>query len=91
MATKTFDETRDDAAVSQAPVTLTSAQTAELQVILDELNALPEGAILSKDEIAAIVRRMPGRPPEWTSADVIREYRGALPTDGSNVGDVGNR
>lgn len=60
---------------------LTPEQREAVRGVLRDLQALPEGTILTMDEIAALVHRLPGRPKSWTSADVIREARGPLPED----------
>ncbi len=49
--------------------------------VLRELQALPPGTTLTHEEVIAYVRRLPRRPNDWTSADVIRELRGPLPED----------
>jgi hypothetical protein len=62
-------------------VELSPAQKEAVQELIRDLKALPKGTVLTMDEVAAFARRMPGRPSNWTSADVIREARGPLPED----------
>ena len=54
-------------------------RAAAVQEVLRELHALPEGA--TNREVFAVLAKLPRRPREWTSADVIREARGPLPED----------
>jgi hypothetical protein len=49
--------------------------------VLAELRALPVDAALSREQILAYLERMPPRPNDFSSADVIRELRGPLPDD----------
>ena len=49
--------------------------------VLRELESRPAGKKLTGDELMALVRKMPGMPEGWTSADYIRELRGPLPED----------
>jgi hypothetical protein len=49
--------------------------------VLRDLKARPRGKKLTPDELMAFIRRMPGMPEGWTSADDIRELRGPLPED----------
>jgi hypothetical protein len=49
--------------------------------VLAELRALPADAPLSREQILAYLERMPPRPHDFSSADVIRELRGPLPDD----------
>ena len=65
----------------EEPFVLTPEQREAVRGVLRDLRALPEGTILTMDEIAALVHRLPDRPRSWTSADVIREARGPLPED----------
>jgi hypothetical protein len=53
--------------------------------VLRDLRALPEGHQLTGDELMAFIRRMPKMPEGWTSADYIREFRGPLPEDDSDL------
>jgi hypothetical protein len=55
--------------------------------VLRDLQALPKGTTLTLEEVAAFVHRLPGRPANWTSADVIREARGPLPEAHSDVAE----
>ena len=49
-----------------------------------ELEARPAGTPLTWEEAMSHVRCMGIKMPDgWTSADVIREYRGPLPADDS--------
>ncbi|HYI11079.1 MAG TPA: hypothetical protein VEK57_18625 [Thermoanaerobaculia bacterium] len=57
--------------------------------VLRDVQALPEGA--TNKEIFEILLRLPRRPPDWTSADVIREYRGPLSIDDSELRGNGRR
>jgi hypothetical protein len=59
----------------------TMEQEEAVDQVLRELHALPPGAKLTNEEVIAFVRRLPQRPSDWTSADVIRELRGPLPED----------
>jgi hypothetical protein len=49
--------------------------------VLRELNAQPPGQLLTRQELVALLRRMPGMPEGWSSAEYIRELRGPLPED----------
>lgn len=49
--------------------------------VLRELNSYPPGYTLTRQELVALLRRMPGLPPGWNSAEYIRELRGPLPED----------
>ena len=49
--------------------------------VLRELEALPPGQTLTRQELVALLRRMPGLPEGWSSAEYIRELRGPLPED----------
>ena len=50
-----------------------------------ELEARPPGTPLSWGEAMSYVRRLGLKMPEgWTSADIIREYRGPLSDDDSS-------
>lgn len=69
---------------AKAPVKLTPEQRAAVEEVLAELRALPKGTTLPMSEISRLLRKMPGRPRNWTSADVIRELRGPLPEDDPN-------
>ncbi len=47
-----------------------------------ELEARPPGTPMTWDEAMSYVRRLGLKMPDgWTSADIIREYRGPLPGD----------
>jgi hypothetical protein len=46
--------------------------------VLRDLRALPPGHTLTPEELMSFIRRMPGMPEGWTSADYIREFRGPL-------------
>lgn len=50
--------------------------------ILRDIEARPAGE-MTWDEVMSYIRRMPKMPTGWTSADIIREYRGPLPDDES--------
>lgn len=50
--------------------------------ILRDLEARQPGQ-MTWDEAMSYIRRMPKMPAGWTSADIIREYRGPLPNDDS--------
>lgn len=52
-----------------------------VEAVLRDLQALPKGTLLTMEEVVAFTRRLPRRPSDWTSADVIRESRGPLPED----------
>ena len=52
-----------------------------VEAVLADLRALPPDATLSREQILAYLERMPPRPNDFTSADVIRELRGPLPED----------
>lgn len=69
------------AKIVEEPELLTPEQREAVRGVLRDLQALPQGTILTMEEIAALVHRLPGRPKSWTSADVIREARGPLPED----------
>ena len=56
-------------------------RAAAAREILDVLEALPPGTKLSNQEVFALLSKLPPRPRDWTSADVIREMRGPLPED----------
>jgi hypothetical protein len=73
--------------VLRKPFELTPAQREAVEGVIRDLQALPKGTILTMDEIAALVARLPGRPKTWTSADVIREARGPLPEDDPDFPD----
>ena len=49
--------------------------------VLREHEAHPPGYKMTPDELMAIIRKMPGLPEGWSSADYIRELRGPLPED----------
>ncbi|HYC93835.1 MAG TPA: hypothetical protein VEO54_31830 [Thermoanaerobaculia bacterium] len=49
--------------------------------VLEELNVRPPGQKLTREELVALLRRMPPMPPGWSSAEYIRELRGPLPED----------
>ena len=54
-----------------------------------ELRALPEGTMLSWKDAMAYVRRLGIKmPPGWTSAGDIRELRGPLPDNDSDLVNV---
>jgi hypothetical protein len=53
--------------------------------VLRDLRALPEGHQLTGEELMAFIRRMPKMPAGWTSAEYIREFRGPLPDDDSDL------
>jgi hypothetical protein len=55
--------------------------------VLRDLRALPEGHQLTGKELMAFIVRMPKMPEGWTSADYIREFRGPLPEDDSDLPD----
>ncbi len=46
--------------------------------VLRDLRALPPEHKLTPEELMSFIRRMPGMPEGWTSADYIREFRGPL-------------
>ena len=50
--------------------------------ILHDLESRPPGP-MNWEEMMSYIRRMPKMPAGWTSADIIREYRGPLPDDDS--------
>ena len=60
---------------------LTERRQDAVREVLAELRALPAGAALTRDQILSYLARMPERPNDFTSADVIRELRGPLPDD----------
>jgi hypothetical protein len=76
MAKTAEEPTRDQEAVEQ---------------IRRELAALPPGTKLSNEELFALLDRLPRRPSDWTSADVIREHRGPLPEDDPDFANVDRR
>jgi hypothetical protein len=43
---------------------------------------------MTNAEVFGLLRRLPARPSEWTSADVIRELRGPLPEDDPDFANV---
>jgi hypothetical protein len=49
--------------------------------VLRELNAQPPEQMLTRQALVALLRRMPGIPEGWSSAEYIRELRGPLPED----------
>lgn len=59
--------------------------------VLRDLRALPPGHMFSPDELMAFIRRMPGMPEGWTSADYIREYRGPLPEEDAELDPQSDR
>jgi hypothetical protein len=62
----------------------TTRDQREAEQVLRELEARPPGTPLSWEEAMSYVRRLGFETPEgWTSADIIREYRGPLPDDNS--------
>jgi hypothetical protein len=67
--------------VPRKPFELSPEQAEAVEGVLRDLRSRPKGTILTMDEIAELVARLPGRPKTWTSADVIREARGPLPED----------
>lgn len=48
--------------------------------ILRDIEARPAGE-MTWAEVMSYIRRMPKMPAGWTSADIIREYRGPLSDD----------
>jgi hypothetical protein len=69
-----------------------SAQDEEaIESVRRELAALPPGTKLSNEELFALLDRLPRRPSDWTSADVIREHRGPLPENDPDFADVDRR
>ncbi|MEA2464580.1 MAG: hypothetical protein QOJ98_2327 [Acidobacteriota bacterium] len=73
--------------VRREPVEMSPEQTEAVRSVLHDVRALPKGTTLTIEEVAAYVHRLPGRPADWTSADVIREARGPLPDDDTFVHD----
>lgn len=64
------------------------AKTAEMterqrkvQEVIRELDALPPGHKMTREEFVRILSKMPPMPEGWTSAEYIRELRGPLPED----------
>ncbi|HYH08598.1 MAG TPA: hypothetical protein VEK11_16200 [Thermoanaerobaculia bacterium] len=56
----------------------------ELQTLHEaqrELDALGPDHVLTPDEFAYFVSKMPKMPEGWTSADDVRDFRGPLPED----------
>jgi hypothetical protein len=49
-----------------------------------ELLARREKGPLTSEEMLSFAARMPGMPDGWSSAEYIREFRGALPEDDSD-------
>jgi hypothetical protein len=63
----------------------TTRNQREVEQARRELEARPPGTPLSWDEAMSYVRRLGLKMPEgWSSADIIREYRGPLPGDDSS-------
>lgn len=57
----------------------------EVEQVRRELEARTPGTPLTWEETMSYVRRMGLKMPDgWTSADIIREYRGPLPGDDSS-------
>jgi len=71
--------------VRREPAEMSPEKKDAVRSVLRDLQALPKGTTLTMEEVAAFVHRLPGRPADWTSADVIREARGPLPEDDSDV------
>ncbi|HEX2062067.1 MAG TPA: hypothetical protein VHK90_15095 [Thermoanaerobaculia bacterium] len=60
---------------------LSDEELERLRQMKRELDALPEGHMLTPDELLYFVSKMPKMPEGWSSADDIRDFRGPLPED----------
>ena len=56
--------------------------------VLRELESHPPGYKMTPGELMAIIRKMPGLPEGWSSADDIRDLRGPLPEDDPELQNV---
>jgi hypothetical protein len=59
-----------------APVATPLRDQEKVKELLRELEALPEGHILSDEELSSFIRRMPKMPEGWTSAVYFDDERG---------------